>query len=522
MPKRALPALLALAGAATCAQTLTWSVPPRGVALSADAADNVYTVDWDANPGGDITLTKTAPNGVALFSVRHDNTDPNRHEQATWVQADSTGGAFVSGNVRAGSFSNPVVVNGLLMRFSADGTLRWRVLLGDEGQSNATFKVLRDSADNAYVLGRGQTPAGLRTRIQKVTPEGAVSLLWHDPEGLGAPANFKWGRNGDLVVALRAVTGTLGAAARVSPTGATQILARQVPAWSAIDAAVDAAGTLYVASVDPANQQGRLLRLGADLGSWVRQDAAAFERVEAAPDGGIVVGGLPGSGAAGVSFLKYSAAGDLLWANRDADGPGNALLLHGQMRLDGAGNAYLAAGDLSQMAVTRGNADGTPGWTVKAPFGSAVALDFGAQGQAVYAVGGQTARIDQPALPPSPDLVVTLADTPDPARRGEKIRLTAVVHNAGSAPAEGVALLQAQQGAVTLLKATASQGSCALAQPMPCTLGTLAPGARATVKQWVRAQGAGTLITTATAATTTAEPDTTNNSASATTAVQRR
>nr|MCU0922487.1 hypothetical protein [Burkholderiaceae bacterium] len=93
---------LSLAAPVAMAQTLTWSVPPRGVAIAADAAENVFTVDWEYAPAGDIVLTKTAPNGVTLFSVRRDNTDSTRHEVATWVDTDSTGGAYVSGTIRSG------------------------------------------------------------------------------------------------------------------------------------------------------------------------------------------------------------------------------------------------------------------------------------------------------------------------------------------------------------------------------------------------------------------------------------
>ncbi len=516
---------LALAAAAASAQTLTWSVEPRGVAIAADAAENVFTADWEAAPAGDILLTKTAPNGVRLFTVRHDNTDATRHEQATWLETDSAGGVYVSGNVRAGSVSNPVIANGLLMRFAPDGRLLWRVLLGPDSQGVSTFKVLRDAADNAYVLGTGPTPDGQRTRIQKVSPAGVVSLLWYDALGIGAPANFKWGRNGDLVVATRNLTGQLGGAARVGLDGLPHIVATQVPALGAVDAAVDAEGNLFVASTDPSLGQGRLVRFGAAFGTWLRNDAAAFERVEAAPDGGVVVGASPNTGTPGVAFLKYGAEGTLLWANRDADGPGNAFLSHGQMRLDEAGNAYLAASDLSQMAVTRGNADGSFGWAVKAPFGGGVALAFGAATQAVYVVGGQTARIDQGGAPPppqNPDLVLVLADAPDPARPGAEITLTATLRNAGNAPAAGVVLTQNPVGQVTLVSATTTQGSCTLARPLVCNLGTLAAGASVTVRQVVRTRTVGTLTTNASATTTTPEPVTANNSATTTTTVRRR
>ena len=55
---KTLPTLFALALAvpAALAQTLTWSVPPRGVAIAADAAENVFTADWEYAPAGDIVL----------------------------------------------------------------------------------------------------------------------------------------------------------------------------------------------------------------------------------------------------------------------------------------------------------------------------------------------------------------------------------------------------------------------------------------------------------------------------------
>lgn len=523
--KRALVlTLLAAASAAAVAQTLTWSVPPRGVSIAADAAENVFTADWDANPGGDISVTKTSPAGIALFTVRFDNTDTTRAEAATWVETDSTGGVYVSGTSRSG-FSNPVNANGLLMRFAADGTLRWRVLLGSDFDGGSTFKVLRDAADNAYVLGIGPTPAGVRMRIHKVTPAGSASLLWYDALGIGGPSNFKWGLDGKLVVAARAPTGLLGGATRLDTNGTTLQVSTAVPALAAVDAAADAAGNLYIASVDPATNLGRLQRVSAEFGgSWTVSDPAALSRVEAAPGGGVVASGFPNTGTSGVVFVKFAPDGTLQWANRDADGPANAFLSHGQLRLDAAGNAYLAASDLSQMSVTRGNADGTVGWAVKAPFGGGIALAFGATTNAVYVVGGQTARIDQGGSPPPPvpDLAVGVADAPDPVRPGADLVITTTVRNLGTGPASAATLSQAFSGTVTLVSATTTQGSCSGGAPLACSFGAVAPGATVTVVQTVRPRRNGTLVTTATVGTASADPVPANNTATATTTVRRR
>jgi uncharacterized repeat protein (TIGR01451 family) len=520
-------AVLAFAGAASgvFAQTLAWSVPPRGVAIAADAAENVFTVDWDYNPAGDIYLTKTAPNGVTLFTVRFDNTDATRHEAATWVDTDSAGGAYVSGTIRSG-YSNPVNANALLMRFAADGRLLWRRVLGTDFDGGSTVKVLRDADDNAYVLGLGPTPAGVRSRIHKVAPDGTVLWMWYDFAGIGAPVNLKWGANGNLVVAARAVTGLLGGAAQVDRNGQGVILLTGLPAYAGLDATADATGAMITASLDPATNQGRLVKYGPfGVPAWVRSDPVNMARVEVAPDGGIVVAGTPNAGSFGVAFLKYAADGTPLWANRDADGPANVFLAHGQMRLDAGGNGYLAAGNMSQMAVTRINADGSTGWSMLAPFGYGVALAFGAQSQAVYVVGGQTARIEQGGSPPppsNPDLVAMLSDSPDPARVNRDLTLTTTVRNAGNASAAGVTLVQSTSPSVSVVSIATTQGSCGTTQPLRCTFGAIAAGAGVTVTQVVRSRSTGTLTTTATAATTTSEPLTTNNTATATTTVRRR
>jgi uncharacterized repeat protein (TIGR01451 family) len=195
------------------------------------------------------------------------------------------------------------------------------------------------------------------------------------------------------------------------------------------------------------------------------------------------------------------------------------------MRLDAAGNAYLAASNMSQMSVTRVNADGSTGWSMLAPFGYGVALAFGAQSQAVYLVGGQSARIDQGGSPPPPqhpDLVATLTDAPDPVRVSGNLTLTTTVRNFGPVAAAAVTLTQSLSSSVRWVSVSTSQGNCSAAPPLQCTLGTLAPGARATITRVVRPRSTGTLTTTATAATTTAEPLTSNNTAIAQTTVTRR
>jgi len=71
--------------------TTEWVNQPRGVSIATDASNNVYTVDWEYNPGGDITLTKRNTAGNISWQVSYDNTDVTRHEVATWVETDNIG-----------------------------------------------------------------------------------------------------------------------------------------------------------------------------------------------------------------------------------------------------------------------------------------------------------------------------------------------------------------------------------------------------------------------------------------------
>ncbi|MBI2891057.1 MAG: DUF11 domain-containing protein [Nitrospirae bacterium] len=72
--------------------------------------------------------------------------------------------------------------------------------------------------------------------------------------------------------------------------------------------------------------------------------------------------------------------------------------------------------------------------------------------------------------------------SPDPAMPGQPITFTATVTNSGPREALGVALYDSFPPGVMFLSADTSQGSCSyLATTVSCTLGSLAPGASATV-----------------------------------------
>lgn len=119
------------------------------------------------------------------------------------------------------------------------------------------------------------------------------------------------------------------------------------------------------------------------------------------------------------------------------------------------------------------------------------------------------------------DLVVTLADSPDPAAVGADLTYTATVKNNGPDPSSLTTLTMAPPTGATLGTVTPSQGTCAT-DPLPvkCDLGALAANATATVAFVVKPATAGTASATATASSGATELVPADNSATTTTTVQ--
>lgn len=419
--------------------TIAWSNSPGGVAVAVDAADNVYTARWDYNPAGDIYLAKRNSAGALLWEVRYDNTNTTQHEVATWVGTDPSGNIFVSGTIRSG-YSNPVNANSLLMKFAPDGSLLWRQVYTTTFDGSSTRKLLVDAAGNAYVLGLGTSPAGQRTTIRKFSPTGATVWAWFDPMGIGAPINFKWSPDGALLISARAIYGSINGYAKVDQNGATVWTLAGLNSITVGDVAGDGAGNAYLVNGDYPNSGSRLRKVGPTAATlWERTHPMAAFRVEVGADNAPILSGFPNSGTVGAAFSKLDPAGNLLWTNLDADGPGIGLLAHAQLRLDAAGDAYLAAGTMSQMGVTKVlGSTGVSDWTAIVPFGYAAGLAFG-QGGRVFVTGGTTARLDQgPGGPPqNTPPVVTIAATSFTRLRINgtlKVQATLVDPDAGDGP----------------------------------------------------------------------------------------
>jgi uncharacterized repeat protein (TIGR01451 family) len=522
-----LAAGFCLATTGALAQVSTaWINEPGGVSIAVDAADNVFTANWEFAPAGDITLTKRNSAGSVLWQAKFDNLDTTRHEVATWVATDSAGNAFVSGTIRSGT-SNPVNANSVLMKFSPQGQLLWRQVYDAPFDGSSTTRVLTDTDNTAYVLGLGTGPNGQVSTVRKFAPDGSLVWAWFDPVGVGAPVNLKWTPERSLLIIARGVTGANNGYAKIDRNGTLLWTFAAFPSLTVGDAAGDNAGNTFLVNGSSAgNGTGSIvtkLRPNGGLLTERLEPIAGF-RIEVPSDQGAIISGFPNSGTAGAAFMRFDSNLNEIWRNLDADGPGFALLLHAQMKLDAADNAYLAAGTLGQMAVTRINADGSNGWTASMPYGNTYALALGSD-NAVYAVGGNTAKLVQGTPPPPPvdaDLKLTMTDAPDPVRVGANLVYTVTVTNQGPAAASGVTLRDVLPKNVSFVSAVPAQGTCTGTTTVNCTIGNLGVGSIASVAITVKTRQRGTVKNTATTTATQVDPNGANNSATATTTVQRR
>ena len=372
--------------------TVDW-VQDGGLSLALDAQNNVFTVNYDANLGGDITLTKRNADGELLWNTGYDQTSTTRFDRATWVATDPQGNAFVSGTVMSG-FSNPVNANSLLMKFAPDGGFLWRQEYATDFDGSSTRKCLVDLAGSAYVLGLGTGPNGQVTTVRKFAPDGSTLWSWFDV-GIGAPLNIKFTPDSALVIAHRAVVGNINGYTKLDRDGATIWSIGNVTSFTVGDLAGDASGNTYLVSTGAQSGSNAVLRKVSSTGEEIWQETypiTAF-RVEVGTDEAPVLSGFPLVGSGGAAFLKADTDGTQLWVNNDADGVNN-FLLHAQLMLDANNNAYLCAGVLFNMGICKVYSDGSNAWAITAGTGGSQAFALGTDGN-LYVTGGSTLRIGQ-------------------------------------------------------------------------------------------------------------------------------
>jgi hypothetical protein len=305
------PSAQGLAAPATDAITATWYNSPGGVAVAVDGADQVYTARWDYNPAGDIYVAKRNAAGALLWEVSYDNTNNTTHEVATWLETDPAGNVLVSGTIRSG-YSNPVNANSLLMKFAPDGRLLWRQVYAATFDGSSTRKLLVDATGNSYVLGLGTSPSGQRTTVRKFAPDGSTLWVWFDPVGIGSPVNFKWAADGTIVIAARAIYGSINGYAKINSNGGTVWTLPGISSLTVGDIAGDAFGNAYLVNGNYSTGSGSLVRKvgpGAAI-LWEQPHPIAGFRLEVGRDHAPVISGFPGTGV-GAAFAKFAPDGSL-------------------------------------------------------------------------------------------------------------------------------------------------------------------------------------------------------------------
>ncbi|WP_330300273.1 calcium-binding protein [Streptomyces sp. NBC_00503] len=282
----------------------------------------------------------------------------------------------------------------------------------------------------------------------------------------------------------------------------------------------------------------------ADFGGTEFGNAVALQ-----PDGRIVAAG---SGGAGFALLRYNAngspdtgfgTGGRTSVNFPGDGgtaSAMALQQNGKIVLAGRADDPNSS-EANDFGLARFNTNGTvdtgfggDGFVVTGfgdfdeargvlvqPDGKIVAAGYGA-GYA-FALARYDGSDGAPPPPPATaNLSVTQAGTAT-VSISDRASYTVTVTNspASIATATGVTLSDTLAGAgATLVSAAPSQGTCTTtATGANCALGSLAPGASATVTVTAEPRATGTLTNTAGVSATQPDPVTANNTATATTSV---
>ena len=397
---------------------IAWVEPTRGVSIALDAADNVYTVDYEQALGAEMSLTKRDASGGLLWVTSFNQTSTTAWERASWTATDSAGNAIVCGTLMSG-YSNPVEAASIVMKFDPDGHLLWRRVYESNFDGSSVKKCLVDANSNVYVLGMGSGPAGRVTKVKKFDPDGTALWSYFDSAGIGAALNFKLTPDDHLLITGKSIYGSILGFAKIDLDGNKVWSHPGVNSLTAGDSAGDAFGNTYLVHGEYVTNGGTVIEKLDPSGAliWENVYGLAGFRVEVGSDNQAVVSGFPNAGTVGAAFIKADEAGTLVWSNLDADGP-LGLLAHAHMLLDGANNAYLAAGTMSEMAVCKVNSDGTSGWTQTVAFGYAQAIALANTDDSVYVVGGTTARLaqgDAPALPAAPSGLTYLLLTPTSA-----------------------------------------------------------------------------------------------------------
>ncbi len=131
-----------------------------------------------------------------------------------------------------------------------------------------------------------------------------------------------------------------------------------------------------------------------------------------------------------------------------------------------------------------------------------------------------SSTVDTQVIPPTADLAVGMAATPNPVSLGGILTYTVSVTNHGPSTAVNTLVTTALPANVTFVSADISQGSAVTsANNVICSLGDLGPGATAVATIEVRAIAVGGITASSTVSSSVLDPVPGNNTASVSTAV---
>lgn len=407
--------------------SVSWIQNTNGVSVAVDNSNNVFTVNNQTTPGGDIYLTKRNSGGTQLWQAHYDNTDSTKFEKAVYVETDNLGNAIVIGTI-SGLAATAGGNGGIVMKFDPAGNLLWRNIFENAAPGTYTKKCIIDASNNIYILyGTMGNTLSNSLKVRKYSPDG--TLIWNyagtSSTSVQTPVNIKFTRDNFIVVSGRSAVSNSNGYFRLDLNGNLKWNIAGIPSMTQGDAAGDNAGNTYLVNSSSSSVTGgtAIRKVNSSgLQVWQFNYSLSAQRIEVGSDNMPVAVGLAGNNAMGTAFAKVNSDGALQWINLNATGS-IVFISHAQIKMDNSNGTYLGGSTSTSMAVCKVNSSGLTSWVIVIPGLGTVSnfmggMDLGSD-NAVYVTGSVTAKISQSNLPapcPIPQNLFTNEITANSAR----------------------------------------------------------------------------------------------------------